>query len=496
MNNILTERDYKDVFKYFSEISKIPRASGNEKMISDFIVSFAKERELEYVQDEAGNVIIIKNPTRGYENEEAIILQAHMDMVCEKKTDSIHDFDKDEIRLLVNGDFIHADGTTLGADDGIGLAYILAILADDGLHHPRLEAIITTDEEVGMHGAKALDLTNLKAKYMINLDSEEEGHMLTSCAGGLTGTATIPVVRISDYGKKVRIRIKGLKGGHSGSEIHKNRSNATKLLARLLFELRAFYSFSLIDMFGGFKDNVIPREAEAEIFIPVSSIKEPIDVNLLDQFKGIKDKINELINILQKELSNSEPYLDYEIQDLEDGEYMPIDSRSFEKVLFHLINIPYGVQVMSQSMEGLVESSLNLGMFKLNDDSAEFCSSIRSSVESYKNFMSNKLEYATNFIGGDYKVRNEYPAWEFKAESKLREHLKRIYLKEYNKDIKVEAIHAGLECGLISKKMPELDIVSIGPDMYDVHTIDERVSITSTINVYKYLEKVIEEKIL
>lgn len=496
MNNILAERDYKDVFKHFSEISKIPRCSGNEKMISDFIVSFAKDRQLECIQDQAGNVIIIKNPTKGYENEEAIILQAHMDMVCEKKTDSIHDFNKDEIKLLVKGDFIHADETSLGADDGIGVAYILSILADDGLQHPRLEAIITTDEEVGMNGAKALDLSNLKAKYMINLDSEEEGHMLTSCAGGLTGTGTIPVVRINDYGKKVRIRIKGLKGGHSGSEIHKNRSNASKLLARLLFELRAFQPFSLINMFGGFKDNVISREAEAEIFIPVSSIEEPIDVNLSAQYKTMNEKVDEIINIFQKELSESEPYLDYEIQDLNDGEYMPIDSRSFEKVLFHLVNIPYGVQVMSHSIEGLVESSINLGMFKLNDSSAEFCSSIRSSVESYKNFMSKKLEYATNFVGGDYKVRNEYPAWEFKAESKLREHFKRIYLEEYNKDIKVEAIHAGLECGLISKKMPELDIVSIGPDMYDVHTIDERVSISSTINVYKYLEKVIEEKII
>ena len=250
MDERLIQMDYKGVFKYFSEISKIPRGSGNEKAISDYLVSFAKEHKLEYTQDEANNVIIIKNPTTGYENEPAIILQGHMDMVCEKRKEYTHDFLKDEIKLIVEGDLLHADGTTLGADNGIAVAYIMAVFADESLEHPRLEAIITTDEEVGMHGAKALNLNALQGKYMINLDSEEEGYLLSSCAGGLTGTSTLPVKRVSEYGKKVKISLGGLLGGHSGIDIGKNRSNATKLLGRLLFDLREKHAYALINMQG------------------------------------------------------------------------------------------------------------------------------------------------------------------------------------------------------------------------------------------------------
>jgi dipeptidase D len=476
--------DYKGIFKYFSEISKIPRGSGNEEEISEYLVRFAKSHGLEYNKDLANNVIIIKEASPGYEYEPAIMLQGHMDMVCEKEKDSTHDFLKDGIKLLVDGDFLHADGTTLGADNGIALAYILALLSDETLKHPRIEAVITTDEEVGMNGAKALDLSALKAQYMINLDSEEEGYLLASCAGGLTGTCTLPLKRVSEEGKKIRISIGGLKGGHSGMDIVNNRTNANKLLARLLFDLREKVSFALLHMEGGNKDNVIPREAFAELVIEA------------EMYQQFSQKIDEIMQVYKKELRSSEPDLEYSLNDLGDGEYKVLHPVSFEKLLFLMIQIPYGVQVMSSDIEGLVESSLNLGIFRLEDEQAVICNSVRSSKSSYKKYISDRLKYLVNFLGGEYIVRSEYPAWEFNKESKLRDHLQRLYKEMYGKEMKVEAIHAGLECGLIAEKMPGIDIVSIGPDMSRVHTIEERLSISSTIRVYKFLERVIEEKIL
>ena len=483
MDKSLEQMDYKGIFKYFSEISKIPRGSGNEVEISEYLVRFAKSRGLMYNKDSANNVIIIKEASPGYENEAAIMLQGHMDMVCEKRKDGTHDFLKDGIKLLVDGDYLHADGTTLGADNGIAVAYILALLSDDNLKHPRIEAVITTDEEVGMNGAKALDLSSLKAEYMINLDSEEEGYLLASCAGGLTGTCTLPLKRVTEEGKVIKVNIGGLKGGHSGMDIVNNRSNANKILARLLFDLREKASFGVIHMEGGYKDNVIPREAFAKLLIAS------------EDYKQISDSIGEIMQIYKKELESSEPELDYGIEDLGDGKYEILHPTSFEKLLFILTQIPYGVQVMSSDIEGLVESSLNLGIFRLEEEEAIICNSVRSSKSSYKYYISNKLKYLVEFLGGDYIVRSEYPAWEYKKESKLREHLKKHYKEMYGKDMKVEAIHAGLECGLIAEKMPGIDIVSIGPDMSRVHTIDERVSISSTIRVYKFLERIIEEKI-
>lgn len=483
MNKSLEQLDYKGIFKYFSEISEIPRGSGNEAEISEYLVSFAKSWGLMYTKDEANNVIIIKEATPGYENEPAIMLQGHMDMVCEKRKEGTHDFLKDGIKLLVDGDYLHADGTTLGADNGIAVAYILALLSDKELKHPRIEAVITTDEEVGMNGAKALDLSSLKAKYMINLDSEEEGYLLASCAGGLTGTCTLPLNRVKKEGQAIKISLGGLKGGHSGMDIVNNRTNANKLLARLLFDLREKVPYDVIHMEGGYKDNVIPREAFAKLLI--SS----------EDFKQINDNVGELIQIYKKELQASEPDLEYTIEDLGVGQYEPLQPVSFEKLLFLLIQIPYGVQVMSSEIEGLVESSLNLGIFRLEEDQAVVCNSVRSSKSSYKQYISSKLEYLVEFLGGKYIVRSQYPAWEFKAESKLREHLQKHHKEMFGKKMKVEAIHAGLECGLIAEKMPGIDIVSIGPDMSRVHTIDERLSISSAIRVYKFLERILQERI-
>lgn len=499
MDKCLEQLDYKGIFHYFSEISKIPRGSGNEQEISNFLVSFAKNHNLEYTQDDAKNVIIIKEATSGYENEPAILLQGHMDMVCEKRKEDTHDFLKDGIKLVVEDDFLHADGTTLGADNGIAVAYILAILSDEQLQHPRLEAVITTDEEVGMNGAKALDTSKLQAKYMINLDSEEEGYLLCSCAGGLTGTGTLPIKRITDFGKKIKISIGGLKGGHSGMEINKNRSNATKLLGRLLFDLKERGAYSLIQMQGGYKDNVIPREAQAEIFVPLITDDEGNPISDEKSYQEAYQEIHGCMTLLmmdyQKELASSEPELNFQIEDMGNGYYNPLHPASFEKLLFVLIHLPYGVQVMSADIEGLVESSVNLGIFRVEEESAIICNSIRSSKSSYKHFLSSRLNYLISFLGGEYHVRAEYPAWEFKKESPLREHFKLIYSQLYGEEMKVEAIHAGLECGLIHDKIPGIDIVSIGPNVFGVHTIEEKLSISSTVRVYQFLEKVIQEKI-
>lgn len=480
MNSLLIEKDYKKVFHYFTEISAVPRGSKNNTAISNYLVQFAKERNLEHYQDEFENVIIIKEATSGYENAPAIMIQGHMDMVCEKSNDCDHDFTTQGIELHVTDDYIHADRTTLGADNGIAVAYALALLDDETLQHPRLEVLITTDEEVGMDGAIGLDVSNLKGKYLLNLDSEDEGTILTSSAGGLTGTANIPINRMEAEGVKAVIAISDLQGGHSGAEIHKNRTNANKLMGRLLFELRDSVNFFVLSMKGGLKDNAIPRDNVTELVID----KE--DISLFEE------KVKELAIKYQNELKTSEPYLTIKSTLGKENNYSCIHPTSFEKVLFILVNSPNGVQVMSSDIVGLVESSLNLGIFHTDEDVAVFCFSVRSSVNSYKQHLASRLGYMAEFLGGEFYVRSEYPAWEYKKESELRNHLIRIYKEEYNVEPKLEAIHAGLECSFFAEKIPGLDIISMGPNMADIHTPKERLSISSTIRVYKYLEKVIE----
>jgi dipeptidase D len=487
MNQTLEQLDYKGIFKYFSEISKIPRGSGNEQAVSDYLVSFAKEHKLEYTQDAAYNVIMIKEATPGYEQEPAIVLQGHMDMVCEKLKASTHDFLKDEIKLIVEGDFLHADGTTLGGDNGAAVAYILAMLSDDSLKHPRLEAIITTDEEMGLNGAKALDLSHLQGKFLINLDSEEEDCVLTSCAGGMRCNCTLPIQRVEASGKRIKLSLGGMQGGHSGSDIIKNRANAPKLLGRLLFELRETNDFSLIHMQGGFKDNVIPREAQAELLLTGGEQEK--------EYKNISDNIAKLMKGYQQEFSASEPQLKFELEDLGEGTFQVLHPLSFEKMLFMLVNMPNGVQVMSSHIPGLVESSLNLGIFQTEEDHVMFVDAIRSSIYNYKHYMSNQLNYMISFLGGEFSEYAEYPGWEYKPTSLLREHYKRIYRECTGKDMRVEAIHAGLECGILSEKLPGIDAISIGPDMFDVHTVEERLSLSSAIRVYQLLEKAVTEKI-
>lgn len=479
----LQKQDYKNVFYYFEEISKIPRGSGDNQRISDYLVAFAKEHGLSYVQDELLNVIITKEASAGYENCAPVMIQGHMDMVCEKTPSSTHDFTKDGLELIVEGDWLRANNTTLGGDDGIAVAYGLAMLADPDLKAPKLEVVITTDEETGMYGAKALDTSKLTSKYLINVDSENDDSVLTSCAGGLTGTATLPLTRTQVNGTKVTVVLTGLRGGHSGVEIGKNRSNANKLIGRFLFDLRNTVDFELLSIVGGDKDNVITRMATAEIVVAA------------DQMEVVTAEIKRIEGIYKKEFAASEPDLRVEVTTGEEAAFDALSKQSFEKVIFFLMQAPYGVQSMSAAIEGLVETSLNLGILRVEGEEASFCFSVRSSISSAKHAISDKLEYLAVFLGADYVVRGEYPGWEYRADSKLRDLYSKVYKEVTGSDIKVEAIHAGLECGLISEKMGDLDIISIGPNMNAIHTAQEKLGITSTITVYKMIERVLENMI-
>ncbi len=471
--------DYKNVLEYFLEISKVPRGSGANLKISNYLVEFAKKHGLDYIQDEALNVIIKKPASKGYESHTPVILQGHMDMVCVKEKECTHDFEQEGLDLMMDGEWLHANQTTLGADDGIAIAYSLALLADDTISHPALEVVITTDEETGMDGAKALDASNLAGKYMINIDSEDEGTVLVSCAGGLRFYAEIPLAPIEAEGSLLKIIVSGLQGGHSGAEIHKQRTNATLLLARTLVNLQETASYLLVSMSGGDKDNAIPLYAECEILVKT----EEVD--------AVMTALSAMKTMYQEELRSSEPKVNLTVTSLGPNQVTAIHPTSTTKVLFALIQAPNGVQVMSSDIKDLVESSLNLGIFDATGDAAVFHYSVRSSISSYKYYLRDRLKMLFDFLGADLEINGEYPAWEFKKDSKFREIFIEVFKEQYGHEPQVTAIHAGLECGIISEKIPGIDIVSIGPDMKDIHTPKERLNVLSAIRVYTFLEKLL-----
>lgn len=478
---MLENLEPKKVFYYFEQISKIPRGSGNEKQVSDYLVNFAKEHNLEYIQDDTLNVVIKKNASKGYENAPSIIIQGHMDMVCEKNGDKIHDFEKDPITLLIDGDYIKADNTTLGADNGIAVAYNLALLDDDNIEHPSIEAVFTSDEEVGMNGAYALDTTKLNSKILINIDSEEEGKLLTSCAGGAKATMNIPIKFEAAPKAKAAytIKIKDLKGGHSGSDIDKQRANAIKLIARVLNNLKGI-DLNLVNISGGAKDNAIPREAEATILINEQSKN------------SLEDILNKLEQIFKNEFKVSDPYISIILQKAQ----MPntvFDLNSAKKVIDTLLLIPNGILAMSLDIKGLVESSNNIGVLKTLDNKVSLSCAIRSSVSTRKEEIKNQIQCLADLVEADLIVKGEYPAWEFDPNSKIRQIFLKVYKDMYNKEAQIEAIHAGLECGLFAKKMQGVDMISFGPDMENVHTPDEKLSISSVARTWDYLKAVLKE---
>ena len=476
---VLENCEPKRVFHYFEEICKIPHGSGNTKQISDYLVQFAKDHDLKYIQDEMNNVVIYKPGTAGYENAPTVIVQGHMDMVCEKRPDVDHDFTKDGLNLSVEGDYVSANGTTLGGDDGIAVAYGLALLEIDTIAHPPLEVFITVDEEIGLLGAVGFDCSVLKGRRFINLDSEAEGSLWISCAGGLSGISHIPVTRLEAKGEKLTVKISGLMGGHSGAEIDKNRANANSLLGKFLHGLDAKAGYELISVQGGQKDNAITRESIAELL----TVKENVET--------VKEYAASMQAAWREEYAGTDEGITVTVTEEGEQDVKVLHPTSKEKVVFFLVNVPYGVQKMSGTIKGLVETSTNIGILKTSENEVLGSSSIRSSVETARDALSDKIEYLTEFLGGEYERQGVYPAWEYRKDSPLRDKMVEVYEEMYGQKPNVVAIHAGLECGLFYKKMEGLDCVSLGPDMKDIHTSEEVLSVSSTERVWKYLVKVL-----
>lgn len=464
---ILDNLEPEKVFSYFEDLCSIPHGSGNTKEISDYCVNFAKSHGLSYTQDGLNNVIIRKKASKGYENSPTVILQGHLDMVCEKDSDCNIDFLHDGLKLKVNGDFVSADGTTLGGDDGIAVAMALSVLDDDTLLHPPLEVLFTTDEETGMYGAAGLDASLLNGKILLNIDSEDEGILTAGCAGGARAEIkkTFPC---AERKKTQKITVSGLIGGHSGVEINKNRHNANKLFAEFLMRIP---SFCLAEISGGAKDNVIPNRCEGFVFTEcdLTAIKE----------KFIKDKRNE-----------ADPNLEIKF---EDGEELPVMSEADSKKAAELIcAFPNGVQKMSTQIPTLVETSLNLGVITLENGNLKCTFSVRSSVNSEKDELLKKLATIAKDFGAEYSDHGHYPAWEYREKSVLRDTMVKTFEDLYGRKPVVDVIHAGLECGLFCDKIDGLDAVSFGPDLFDIHTSRERLSVSSAKRTYEFLCKTLE----
>ncbi|MBQ1326656.1 MAG: aminoacyl-histidine dipeptidase [Eubacterium sp.] len=470
---VLTGLAPEGVFKYFEAICGIPHGSGNTKMISDYVADFAKERNLRYIQDDSNNVIIFADGTKGYEDHEPVLLQGHLDMVCEKAEDCTIDMDKEGLDLCLKDGIISANGTTLGGDDGIAVAYMLAILDDETIPHPPLECVFTVDEEIGMLGCAALDMSPLKGRKMINLDSEEEGYFLVSCAGGVTATAHFGIEREKYEGSALKVVLNGLKGGHSGVEIDKGRGNANTLLGRALYLARKeVKDLKIVTIAGGLKDNAIPKSSEAVVVT-----KDP---------KKFIEEIDKIEKIYKNEFVTTDNEIAIKAVETENS-LEPMNEKTTKNVITALMMLPAGIQRMSFDIQGLVETSLNLGILKTNENEVTMSYSVRSSVESEKNELIDKMTCLAEALGGNVTTMGAYPAWEYRKDSPLRDLMLEVYKEQYNKESIVQALHAGVECGLFAGGLPGLDAVSIGPDMTDIHTFNESMSVDSVKRVWDYI---------
>ena len=465
------------VFGYFEEICAIPHGSRNTKMISDYLVDFAKEHDLKYIQDADNNIILFGEATPGYEDHPTVILQGHMDMVCEKDADCTIDMATEGLDVTHDDNVVFARGTTLGADNGIAVAMGMAILADKTIPHPPLEVLITVDEEIGLLGAASVDLSELKGRTLINLDSEGEGIFTVSCAGGSTATISLPVERRAVYGPCIRLSVDGLQGGHSGADIHKNRANANKVMGEFMSRIQKLMPLCLTSLAGGSKGNAIPRSCQATLVA--------MGIHL--------ERINDIAQQLQKEIREQydEPEVTIQAFDVDALGGNSLSTESTAKIIGLLCAAPNAVQTWSKDIEGLVQTSLNMGIIKLGDRFNVTCS-VRSSVNAEKYEVLDQLEKLAEMFGGTYSCAGAYPAWEYKKESRLRDVMVPVYTEMFGKEPKVEAIHAGLECGLFSEKLPGLDCVSIGPQMHDIHTSRERLEIASTERTWKFLLEVLK----
>lgn len=473
-------REPKAVLQYFEEICRIPHGSGNTDEICEYLMNFAKTHGLECRKDEANNVVIRKPATPGYEQAKAVILQGHHDMVCEKTPESTHDFEKDPLDLYIDGEFLKARGTTLGGDDGIAVAIAMAALTEPDVIHPKLEVLLTSDEEIGLLGAQALDCSDLEGRMLINLDSEEEGTFLVGCAGGMHADVVLPVVREEKAGAAVVLTLSGLTGGHSGAEIDKNRLSASKAMGRLLLNLKNQVGYSLKAFEGGTRNNVIPSLSTATL------VAEEADV---EKVKAIAEEFRKE---LEKEYMGIEPNLSLTAEGTKTGSFSVLDADSLDKVLLLINMIPYGPAKMSGMIPGLVETSSNPGIVKLNENDFMIQTSIRSSVTGARDALADQICFLAKSVGASYEAAGVYPAWEYQENSRLRDLMVEKWEEETGKKPNVQVIHAGLECGLFCGKMEGLDCVSLGPDLRDIHSPKERLNIASVEKCWKYMKRVLE----
>lgn len=481
MTEVLKELEPKEVFHYFEEICNIPHGSGNIEKISDYLVNFAKERNLFYIQDELKNVIITKEASDGYEEAEPVIIQGHMDMVAVKTPECKLDMEKEPLQLAIDGDYVYAKETSLGGDDGIAVAYALALLDSEKIEHPRLEIVLTVDEETGMEGARGIDLSMLRGHRLLNLDSEEEGIFLTSCAGGARVNCELPLKWEEAEGTLYEVSIRGLLGGHSGAEIHKERGNSNSLSGRLLTECADGTGYRIVRIEGGLADNAIPRETKAEVLVLKN--EDIFEQNI----RTFEEKV-------KKELESKDPGFQVFMEKKEHTKREVFSKECSHKAAALLFLLPNGVQAMSMDVEGLVETSLNMGIVETKKEAFRIEFSVRSSIESAKEALIKKLAAITELCGGSYRVSGSYPGWAYRKNSPLREMMIRIYREMYGKEPEIQAIHAGLECGLLAEKIPELDCVSLGPDMKDIHTTEEKLSISSVKRVWEYCIEVLKQR--
>jgi len=479
--NRLAELKPERVFHYFEDLCGIPHGSGNTKGVSDYCMQFARDKGLTAWQDEAWNVVIVKEASKGYEEAPGVILQGHLDMVCEKEADSSIDFEKDGLDLIVEGDILSANKTTLGGDNGIAVAMALAVLEDDSIPHPHLECVFTSDEEIGLLGADALNMEKLTGKRLINIDSEEEGIFTVSCAGGMRSECILPVEYQETEGLCCTLVIEGLLGGHSGMEIQKEHANSNMLMGRLLFALSEKFEFQTASLNGGMMDNAIPRRTEACLYIREED-REPFE-----------EQLKKWDGIFKNEYSASDPgvTVSFEAKGRKKGKALTPKSASLLLFLLHMV--PNGVQKNSMEIPGLVQTSLNLGILKMDEEAAHVIFGVRSSVDTEKEAVGSCLRHCVEFLGGTYEESGSYPGWEYKKDSVLRDTMVKVYEKMYGKKPEVVAIHAGLECGIFSGRIEGLDCISLGPNLYDVHSPKERLSISSVKRVYEFLLEVLKE---
>ena len=442
-------------------------------------MNFAKKHNLKAIYDSGRNIIIFKDGTKGFENSEPIILQGHMDMVCDKVPDCTIDMSKEGLTLCTDGEYLWADGTTLGGDDGIAVAYALAILDDDSLAHPPIEAVFTVDEEIGMLGADYMDASDLKGRLFLNIDSEDEGVFTVSCAGGVMAVCTIPGKKEDAEGSVIRISLKDFRGGHSGVEINKGRYNANIVMGRLLMTVQKKADVRLVTINGGEKDNAIANFCEAKILV----VKE--------QEQQVCDCLKETFTIISKECHVTDPDALMELETAETAAQV-FDEESTNRVILALVHMPNGIQRMSPEIEGLVQTSLNLGVLQTVEDHVDFSWAVRSSSGDEKQYVLDKIISLAKLLGGSVTTQGAYPGWDYLEDSRLRKIMIEAYKEQYGEEPVVEGIHAGLECGLFASKLEGLDAVSIGPQMHHIHTTEERLSISSTLRTWNLIVRTLE----